>query len=262
LNGGIEDFLAKVESQQDSAQIFACTVAGNNASAEITRYRSDLSANWHPTGFYTADQIDEIVGAVGKMAASATDLLDRAYSDVVDMPASEFPSILSSERKGLVGWIEQGSKFTAAANAVRQAGDGIVDAPGLKAWVLSVLARVDSTITAAAATGCLQPWWASLYRGASAILNAAWATIKAVVGTIAKIGEFIVSVPDTVATLLKVAKWGGLAVGALVLLYYGKKALETYGYLSPGHAAGSPVSDYSGSDDDGSYDDGYEDVDD
>jgi hypothetical protein len=258
LNSWIDDIAAQITSQQDSAQLFACTVQGNNASAEITRYRSDLSANWHPTGFYSPDQIDEIVDSIGKVAANAEDILDKSYADVINMPASEYPSILSSERKGLVGWVNQGSKFTEAANLVRQAGNGGVDAPGLKAWVLSVLARVDSTITAAAVTACLQPWWAGIYRGFSAVLSAAWSTIKAVLGTIAQIGEFIASVPDTAATLLKVAKWGGLAVGVLVALHFGKKALETYGYLSTGH---SPVNGYDEySEPDEQSDDDYDDA--
>jgi hypothetical protein len=226
-----EDLFVKFAGDPMGAEINRCIVKGNAASAEITAMRNDLAANWHPTGYYSPDQIEQVVGQMRAMAESADTMLDQGISFTSDMPDSEYPNQLRSEKIGLARVIDDGQRFLTAAQAVRAHGSGVVDAPDLKAWVMSALSHIDASVTAAMVIMCNQPWWGSLYAFFKNVLTFAWNTIKAVAGVVAAIGDFIASVPSAIGRFQTLLKWAVILGGGTLAVLFVRKKLYDKGLL-------------------------------
>lgn len=218
-------FIDDVIDQIQNSETAECLGVGNQASAHVTAMRSDLGANWHPTGYYSPDQIEEIYGQVKGLADQAQVFLNDGLSLVNKMPSSEYPSLLRNEQTQLAQAMADGNRFLTGAQQVRSHGSGVVDAPDFKKWVLLALGRVDNSITGAAMISCQQPWWAGLYAGFSTLLNFAWNLIKAVAGVVVAVGEFVAKVPAAFGGLATFLKWAlilgvsGVAIYAGLQLY-------------------------------------------
>jgi hypothetical protein len=206
-------------------ELTACIAVGNRASAELTQMRMDLARDWHPTGYYSPEQIEQVHAQIKGLADRALQFLEIGLDVVNNMPESSYPAILRERQTQLARSMEDGRRFLAAAQKVREHGSGVVDAPDFKKWVMLALGNTDDAVTAAAMVACNQPWWSGLYSGFSTFVNFAVRTIKAIVGVVLAVGEFVVNAGTTAGKLATTLKWvlilgvGGVAAYAGLQFY-------------------------------------------
>jgi len=154
----------------------------------------DLSINWNPTGLYKASDVAKIATAAGTVVINATNqLFAQAIPNV--QPNSDWFNSLQSALDAANSTFQGMYPFIDAVNkAGGNTSSNLVNAPGLKQWVLDMMTVAANGFQTAYLSACAEPWWTS----AAASINSAFTSLnsvcKSVVSAVAKVGQTAVNV--------------------------------------------------------------------
>jgi hypothetical protein len=208
--GSWDDIVSIFDPPDSTAESMQCLDEANAKVAGLDARTSELAKTWKPTGFYTPDQIGTIISETLKITSAATSTLATAPLSTNDAKAMKSQAIMDVQKKA-----QQSLNYTAAAVKARENGSNVVDAPGLKQWVLSTMNAASSALVTASVLECQMTWLANAIIKFQTIFDAAASVIKRVAGIVIKLGQVAVKAVeegiDLVGMLLPVAKWGAVA---------------------------------------------------
>ncbi len=178
---------------------------------------ASMARTWNPTGFFTPDELTQIVIENNKLMRSAADIVRAAPLSTSDAQFSRNQALDTIQQKTL-----QSLNYNNAVIEARGKGIRSINAPGVKQWVISSMNAASQAIVTAGVLECNMSWLASAIIAFQKVFDAVAAIIKRIVGVIVKLGEVALDVveetPRLVKTLWTLAKWGGIAYGAFLLV--------------------------------------------
>lgn len=220
--GGIADFFNSLAdeiwksdpSNAVKTETNACLAEAHAQTAQLDAKTSDLSKNWRPSGFYSAQQVQQLVNAT-------LDVLHRAQvalgTVIADDTLGDTASLRGTWSSTVQRKVDAARPYVDAAQAASTAGTAAVNAPGLKDWVVKSMQESSNAMDAAYVVACQRPWWAGVFRAFATAFNALWSLAKAIVGVAIDVGTAVVKVASALPDIANVLMWGGLAVGAYFL---------------------------------------------
>lgn len=214
MGGFADDFINAASrlltgTTPEEAQNNECLAAANAQSAQLVAKASDVSKNWNPTGLYSRDQIQKIVQLTLAMLTSASNTMERASAEPMAKGARD---ALKLARASVTVKFQDSTKFTAAIGQAMNQGITVLDAPGLKAWVVSSMLKAADGITAAHYVLCQVPWFVTAMAAFQKAFDAVWGVVKQVAGVAAELGMAVLKIPDTVGQIWTMAKWASIGV--------------------------------------------------
>jgi hypothetical protein len=194
-----------------------CDAAGKAAQAPYDAKMADVSSSWaQRDGFYTPADLINVVKSGQALIAAAQDTLDKITVNY---------GIQNTAQQDIKKANNDALAFIVAWGIAKAKGATVIDAPGLKDWIIDVIGAAGEAAYRTAylqcylstATMVLMPLLSALGTAASVFYNA----VKAVVEVALKVGEIIykttVGTLDFVATVAKYAPWLAAAYGAAYL---------------------------------------------
>lgn len=194
--------------QIEKKEELGCLKDANSTPAvqDIDAKTLDLAKNWNPTGYYTAADIQAVY-------TSTMDAITKGRAALITavMSTSDAQGVVAEATGKLVKAAERGALYPQAIAAAHGA---VINAPGLKQWVLDSLLDVSNAFVTVAVLFCRSTWLDT----AAGIISAVWGVVKRIVGIALKIGDTVLKVADDVLNLYSVLKWGALGVGAFLVI--------------------------------------------
>lgn len=190
-----------------------CQEASTRASADLDAKTDDLAKNWKPTGFYTVADFQKVLEQTWAILTGAGNALDKMLNETFEVKetARKLRTAIST-RYG------ESLVFVQAMNQAKNTGITIIDAPGLKRWVIKAMNEASIAYEYVAYMACIRPffldWLSAGYAAFDVIVQVGKALVKITVAA----GQAVLKVPDFVSTMWDVAVWGGGAVGVLWLV--------------------------------------------
>lgn len=220
---GILDFLediatpglAQVRTASESAGS-PCLNAATAETADFDAKTDDLSRTWTPNGFYSPGDVYSLVNQTLGILAQGTAALDKVLAGDFPQSAKDALVMVRSQTQDKV---TQGAVFAQAVTTAKTTGANVIDAPGLKHWIVTSMSAASVALNSASFVVCEQPWWVSALLFFKSAFDVLYAVCKAIVGAVVKFGEVVLKVPDALGTMLTYAKWGAL-IGGAAFLYY------------------------------------------
>lgn len=187
-----------------------------NASPQVAQLDAQLAAleaNWHPTGYYNASDVNAIVSQVVQQLQGAKVLVLTAPASTSDQLEVRMQATDDIDKM-----YADSARFSQAATQAAASGQP-VNAPDLKDYVTKGLMVASNGYVTAAALACNVSWLQQI----NDALQAAGAIILKIGGIVITAAETAVDVAaSTFATADAVAKYSGpilLAGGALALYF-------------------------------------------
>lgn len=206
LFGGIPQIADKLNSTPSSA---ACIEQANADLKPFDDRINELARTWNPTGFYTVPEIRQLVGSTIAVIYKGQGAIDTAASSV-----NTFGDSLTRATSDLQRQVDRSLDYLDAANKAEAAGTRLVNAPGLKRWVLDANASASSAMTTAAVVGCMSPAWASVVQAYRDMFDVMIATTRATGAALLTAGEAVVKTAVSAYDAVPYVKLGLGALGA------------------------------------------------
>lgn len=201
-----------------------CLGAANQATAALDGYTNDLDKNWLPSGYYAPAQVTSVVGQVMGVLSSVGSMLQQqinaAGAATSGYDVANLKDSLDKVSRAIGGSVD----FTSGAQQATVNGIKQIDAPGLKRWVVSSLSTASAASNAAYVISCQTPGFIAVFNTVASVFQAAWNAIKAIGGILLDVAKDVLKIPDTIGTLITLAKWGAVAGGAYVVWREFKKS--------------------------------------
>lgn len=193
-----------------------CVSQANANTAAFDANTSTIATSWQPSGFYTPDQLHQIVTQVMAVVTQAGADLQTAQGSWNGDPSAITNALDNVNRvltgNGIAGAIStNGQQYLAFETQARSANANVISAPDLKAWVVNGLQTVSNAYTTIYVLACQTPTWITLIAKAAAAVAAVVSFIMGVVGVLAKIGDTILNAPNAVEAAFGTLKWFLLA---------------------------------------------------
>lgn len=206
------DFIDDVKETINQQKEVSCVMdAQNNPSvADMDAKVMDLAANWHPTGYFTVDEIHAMVGQIKQADATVLAqviLSSKSTSDADTVIKQAVDYINTNEARAQV-------YLDAAAQAQNQ-GLRAVYAPGFKTFVTNSMVNISQAYTTRAALDCQTTWFDT----AAGVITGLWNVAKSIGSLVLQAGEDAVHAAEGFTQFLKntwpYARW--VILGAVVL---------------------------------------------
>lgn len=187
----------------------------SNSVAQLDANIADIASQWKPSGFYSPAQITAIVNMVLPMIISAQAQITGAPDSTSDAQTVKGISSKDLKRK-----LDEAAVFTKGANDAIKASIAVVESQGLRKWVLNALTTVSQAYVTVATLRCHTTYLDTV----NSSIQAVGRFLKGLANIAVGIGETILKIPDTVATIWSIAKWAAIAgAGYYVYREYVKK---------------------------------------
>lgn len=192
LGYGIDDMNADVERMRE----VNCTISANDSpsAADIDAKTADLGANWKPTGYYSADEINAMVGQIrqaGAMAAAQVLAAPKSTSDAGTVISQAIDYLNRNE--------ERSQSYLQAAQQAQQQGLRLVYAPGFKTYVTNSMVNISQAYVTAAALNCRTSWFDT----AANVITDIWKLAKSIGSLTLAAGETAVKAAEGIVQMLK-----------------------------------------------------------
>lgn len=185
-------------------------------AAEVSsfeRISDELAKNWRPSGFYTPAQVLAVIDKMAEVFAQADKPLQAYLSG-----SYNYKPTINMVRSRLSSTYARGITYLNAVKVAQAKGLTIIDAPGLKKWVIDTFNAAATSSDALRLMADIKPAIVSILETVYDVMQAAYDFIRKVVGVAADVvraaGSAVLAIPDTVGTIIKVATWGGVALVA------------------------------------------------
>lgn len=210
----LADAMAQQQAAADQSQnqaIVSCLSQANAQVSTLDDQINSLSKNWNPSGYYQPDQVSQLLSMVNDLMGQAeTSILSQlATFDV----SSDNTNLLRDAQSRMGDKAHDALAFQAAVAAKPQ----VVEAPGLKRWVITTMQACRDAFTVATVIGCNQPGWLGVLGAFEAAFAVVAAFAQAMAEVALAIGMDIAKVPDTIGTLYDLLKIGAVVAGGYIL---------------------------------------------
>lgn len=207
LSDWMEDLMNTLSGQ--GSQESQCLDTANATVAPFDAAITDMAKNWNPTGFYTSQDVRDVVSSAMAVVTAAQNAVSQAAAE----PNASQDSVMRAT-DDLANAGAKSLDYLQAANAIDAQGIRVINAPGFKRWVTDTLGAASSAIVTAAVIGCITPWWVGALATFQSAFDAVRAVVTKVVGAVIAIGETVLKVADDLPNLYDILKWVALAGGA------------------------------------------------
>lgn len=195
-----------------SALASLSSVAAAGAS-DLDRIADDLSKNWHPSGYYTPDQVlqifDQMTRVFDQVVAPVRQYIKGDWSSGRNA-ARQLESRLMSAYAGE----GKAAQYLDAVKRAKATGVKVLDLPGLRRYVVNFFVQMSAGVEGMRVLSEISSWIVSAVKVIVDVSMAAAAVVKAVVGIAIEVvkaaGAAVIAVPDMISTLVKFAKIGVL----------------------------------------------------
>jgi hypothetical protein len=191
-----------------------CTAQATSSVKPLVDQTNQLSATWNPTGFYTPDELLEVMTRGMEAVRNAQAAVDQTTREI----GVDFDKLNAASQS----LFEVGARATDYINAAKQARQQqirLVNAPGLKAWLIGALQKANDAMVASAFEECRKPWWGIALAGYVEACQAIWGVVASVGGQVLAIGENTLKIGANLTELLS-SKWMLLALGGVVVAWH------------------------------------------
>ena len=166
---------------------------------------------WSPTGFFTPGDIETVILTVINMRAQVRN--EMAEQPNFDLDNDDHSDLLA----GLS--LPSQQPFMTAVIEARKSGARVINAPGLKHFVVESLKNVRKASLEVAFLDCNMSAFERFVRAVNAAVDKVLEVLKVIVGIVVKAGELVVDALDTTFQLFKFAKYAVLFGGGAYLLF-------------------------------------------
>jgi hypothetical protein len=207
--GGSSDCQALFPGGWDEAG----AAAGTNCVPNTSSYQAkidDLKQNWRPTGIYTPDDLDSIVGKVMGM-------INVQQNTALQFQTTYDTSYLDSVRDQLIDFGKQAIDYLAATRDARARGVA-VKAPGLRVWVITAMETIVDGMKALGVAACGKPFWLDALGAYDSAIADVWGVAKAIGGVAIELAkDALIVIEQAFGFAAWLAKWAPLLFGSIVV---------------------------------------------
>lgn len=193
-----------------------CPDEADASVADMDNIINDLEQQWRPTGFYTPDEINKVTSTVLDQTGGVFNQLEEAAEEmkVVGKVELQFTAFASK--------VSDAVPFLNAGKKARTEGIRVVNAPGLRDWVLDTMKATRNLSRAIFLHSCNRPVMLRIVTAAAQAMMVVRTVVLAVGGAALAAGEVAVNVLGGVGQLL------GFVVKHLPLFALGGAGLYLY----------------------------------
>lgn len=173
---------------------------------------ADIDATWTPTGFFPPDDVRGVISSTMQLEAMGRSALDTVQSD-----AHVRTDLLNKARNALDRAGARAVDFLDAARQADAASVRLVNAPGLKQWVVDTMNAASSAMIVADAVGCMKPTWLSAIQAYDDAFDVAKTHVVAIAGEVLQAGETAVKVATNILENLNLLLIAGIGIGGYLL---------------------------------------------
>lgn len=222
--GGFVDFfdsafpvLDQIQGATNDACAAFSTADLSNTDANII----DVRDNWQTTGFYTPEQMMQIISFATALKNHAAMALTTAQNV---SQLDQHRELLDKAQAGLVASLVSPAPFLAGVNDAQAQGIEIIESQGFKRWIINNLRAARNAEYTTKVVGCARP---SFVFGALQALNNAVSAlvdfVKTIGRVIVKIGQTVLKIPDIISSMITFVKILGVCAIAFGGYYAGVK---------------------------------------
>jgi len=193
-----------IDTEAGRAAYFAKACPPSSASQSLAAKADNLNANWVTTGYYTSDEMRQMVAAALDLTRAAS---NAALTQIERYSTSDLKSALSAYQdvaKRTVDWDATWKKARAE--------DAIIDEPSFKRWVINLLWAGNRLMRQVEIAGCQEPFWLGALTAYVHAFDAVIAVAEAIGKAVVDAGRKIIR---AVGWWWPYLKWG--SIGAVVL---------------------------------------------
>jgi uncharacterized protein YukE len=210
LSGFVDDIGSTISGLIDPKINSQCLDQANAQVAELDARILDLASTWHPTGFYAPADVQKLIAQTMALLSSATDTVGKAPRSTSDSEAQiqqALDTLFQHGQRELV--------YTQALQDAARSGATVINAAGLKDWVLDSMQAASSALVTASVMECNMPWLADAILALAPLFDALASVAKRVVDAAVGIGTTILKIADDLPQIWTVVKWGAVIAAAL-----------------------------------------------
>lgn len=185
----------------------------------------ELTATWQPTGYYTWQEMADLVDATVKLAGQASTMATQFYSgtstpSAKDRVRAAYTAYNSVAERAMTDYLPAWKDAKAKGQ--------VIDAPGFRQWVLDDLAAAIKLMRTVELEVCNTPWLVGVLVGISKVFIGVTDIAKRIGNVVLSIGENAVKAVERggaiVGFLISIAPYAGIGLGAYLLYQkYGKR---------------------------------------
>ncbi len=210
---GIFDWFSPITPDTLNPGRAACMNAPPSAQVKALSAKSDdIQAHWNPTGYYTADQMRQVIGAT-------MNLVNQYHNSVMTARQRYDFSALAKAEEAFNEIGKQAVDYTTTYQKAQKTGAAI-NAPGLKMWVVNATRAMNEGMRAVEQAACDEPWWFGAISTYTAMFDVLKGVVMTVAGIVVKAGQIVLDAVETTLSLWPFVKWGAIGVGAIMATLY------------------------------------------
>lgn len=197
-----------------------------NASPQVASIEAEISrlvTSWRPTGYYRPAEVQTLLDTLATQAAAA-----GAAVAAAPMPLSmDVSTYVTNKREAMNDML---SRYQARATVYQQAlatarssGANVIDAPGLKDWVISSMLSIANAYTLVAFLHCQDSWIGVAFRAIAAIGAVAYRILGVAYDAAALVVKAADGAINLAGLVIKYGPVAAVGLGAYVLYNMMKK---------------------------------------
>ena len=197
-----------------------------NASTQVRAIDSiigNLAKSWHPTGYYRPAEVQSLLDLFATEAAEAGKALAAAPLSTSDAESAKRQAFEDVGRK----YLDQSQAYRRALADAKSKGSNVIDAPGLKDWVIRSMQSISDAYVTATVLQCRQSWierWLDRgYRGMAGIGAVAARIIGVAVDLAVNVVKAAEATIGIAGAIIKYAPYAAAGLGAYMLYVFIKK---------------------------------------
>jgi hypothetical protein len=224
--GGVLDVMASLTGGTPPTSDEQACLNKANASPQVAAIDAEidkLSKGWHPTGYYSPADVQNILAVFADEAEAAGAALASAPISTGDASQVKAQAFADLMRK----YSEPSKGYENAVIAAKSAGSNAIDAPGFKDWVIRSMRAISDAYVTATVLQCRQSWvekWLDrAFRAMMAIGAVVWRVGGVAANLAVNVVKAVESAAGIVGALIRIAPFAAVGVGAYFLYTEFKK---------------------------------------
>jgi len=198
--------LIALAQQSQLAQDEACFAKGKEAEAKLVSLHDQMMYAWRVDAkLYNREDVAKLHAQTIVVLNESARVLQKGI-DANDWGKADMASQLANVQKQA----DKGAVFVQALNE----GTRVIDAPGLRHWVLACMDEAGRAYFVLGVSKCKAPWYWSALQAVVSAGEFLLRIVKSIGKVVVWVGELIAKAPDAAAALIKFIKWGAILGGA------------------------------------------------
>jgi hypothetical protein len=197
-----------------------------NASEQVRAIDAivtNLARNWKPTGYFRPADVQSLITMFSDLAADAGAALAAAPLSTRDAESMKREAFEDVARK----FVDQSQAYKRAISEAKAKGSNVINAPGLKEWVLRSMRSISDAYVTATVLHCRQTWivkWLDrAHRGMAAIGEVVWRIGGVAANLAINVVDAAGTAFDLAGKVIKYAPYAAAGIGAYMLYTFIRK---------------------------------------